>query len=152
MIIRPVTASAVFCEDIREELSGAHSLVGIMPDNIAVPSFPGAMPKICVYARTLFDIERPPRTASVIFSRDETETLAEIELDDQMMSQAVRDAKKYGSPVGAVVTKIQAGNFLFDGPCRLLVIQTWDDEQFLIGAVRVHTVEAAKAMDANIQP
>ena len=40
-----------FCEDIREEVQGQMSLVGVFPDRLNVPAIPGQMPKISFYVR-----------------------------------------------------------------------------------------------------
>jgi hypothetical protein len=45
-----VRAMGVFCDDIREEVQGMHSLVGIYPDNVNVPVVPRMMPKLGLYA------------------------------------------------------------------------------------------------------
>jgi hypothetical protein len=53
---------AFFCEDIREEKSNRHSVVGLLGDNLTVPSVPGLLPRLGVYARGRFDIEKPPKS------------------------------------------------------------------------------------------
>src|SRR5262245_1416449 len=42
---------ALFCEDIREEKSGQDTIIGILPDALNVPQFPGALPKLGIYVR-----------------------------------------------------------------------------------------------------
>src|ERR1700710_2233278 len=62
----PISAMAIFCEDIREEVGGSVTLVGVLPDNINVGKFsPTEVPvahsvnrmlsKLCIYARLHFD-------------------------------------------------------------------------------------------------
>src|SRR5665647_411847 len=61
-----VTGIALFCEDIREEASGQNTLVGVMADNIAVPSTPVMLARLAIYTRVYFDISDVPEEVSAI--------------------------------------------------------------------------------------
>jgi hypothetical protein len=58
----PFSAIAIFCEDIREETSGTHTLVGVLPDNIVVGAVPGMLPKLGIYVRIRMDVDATPKT------------------------------------------------------------------------------------------
>jgi hypothetical protein len=57
---------AIFCEDIREEISGQNTLIGIMADNLAVPSTPVVLARLAIYTRVYFDISAQPETVSAV--------------------------------------------------------------------------------------
>jgi len=57
----------LFCEDIREEVSGSHTIVGVMPDNISVSGPPRKedgqaiiVPKLGVYLRVKLEVAHKP--------------------------------------------------------------------------------------------
>jgi len=47
----PFDVLTIFAEDFREEIAGTNSLIGIIPDNIEVPAFPGNLMKLVFYTR-----------------------------------------------------------------------------------------------------
>src|SRR5204863_9495434 len=53
--MRPITAIALFCEDIREEQQGTSDIVGVLPDNLSVGPGPGFLPKLAIYLRIHLD-------------------------------------------------------------------------------------------------
>ena len=61
-----VRGLALFCEDIREEVSGQNTLVGVMADNMAVPSTPVMLARLGIYTRVYFDISDQPEAVSAI--------------------------------------------------------------------------------------
>ncbi|MEZ5901665.1 MAG: hypothetical protein R3D51_19470 [Hyphomicrobiaceae bacterium] len=45
-------AVGFFCEDIRQEMNNVDTLVGVMPDNVAIgKKVPGLIPKLGIYVR-----------------------------------------------------------------------------------------------------
>jgi hypothetical protein len=57
--VRP-SVIGMFCEDIRLEKDNPAMLIGIFPDNITVAHTPGMMPKLAVYVRGRFPVDKPP--------------------------------------------------------------------------------------------
>lgn len=53
----PFDAVTVFAEDVREEKQGTISLIGILPDILAIPNMPSALPKIAIYTRIHVPVE-----------------------------------------------------------------------------------------------
>lgn len=52
----------LFCEDVREELHGLMTIVGVLPDNVAVQQVPFIFPKLGFYLRIHYPIEMEPET------------------------------------------------------------------------------------------
>lgn len=44
----------IFCEDIRHEISGLRSMIGVMSESITLPA-PSVMPKLCISAQVVAD-------------------------------------------------------------------------------------------------
>jgi hypothetical protein len=50
-----ISAVALFCEDIRNELEGGKSLIGVLPLGISVPAAPGRPMDLGLFIRVLID-------------------------------------------------------------------------------------------------
>jgi hypothetical protein len=46
-----ISIVALFCSDVRQEKGGTETIVGVLPDNVNLPSIPGPFAQICVYVR-----------------------------------------------------------------------------------------------------
>jgi hypothetical protein len=62
IVMRPFSCIGIFCDDIREEASGAHTLVGVLPDNVNIPGLPAVIPKLGVYIRIQLENDYTPTT------------------------------------------------------------------------------------------
>jgi hypothetical protein len=103
----------IFCEDIREETSGTHTVVGVMPDNINLVApddkqSDGKLlfPKMGFYIRVSLDTQQPPPkliTASVAIPGIEFINLGAIGTAD--VEKAFADAAVKSSPLVGVIFK-----------------------------------------------
>ena len=59
------TLGCVFCEDIRHEVGGLASFIGVMPPAINLPSFPCIMPKFGISVSCFFEKDKIPDAASI---------------------------------------------------------------------------------------
>jgi hypothetical protein len=53
MLNRPKHAFTMICDDIRQEMGGKTSLMGLYDNHIVVPEIPFTLPKVCFYTRIL---------------------------------------------------------------------------------------------------
>jgi len=103
----------IFCEDIREEISGTHTIVGVMPDNISVagPSNKEAgssllFPKMGIYLRLNIDISHKP--VGAITARASIPGLADMtlgELGPEAIERAFVDAAAKNLPFVGIIFK-----------------------------------------------
>lgn len=104
-------AITFFAEDSREEKSGATTIVGILPDRVAVPSVPGAMPKIAIYTRLHVPVETEINDASV-WMRSPTGEETELSVfDAEMIKSAQADSIANGSRFFGLVSQAVASPF-----------------------------------------
>jgi hypothetical protein len=96
-------AAGTFCEDIREETGGTVSLVGIMPDNLAVPEGTKAIPKLAVYARVVFDVDEPPVDLEMQLIDSSGEVVQIGTFTAKALAEARDEAKKRGLPIVTIV-------------------------------------------------
>jgi hypothetical protein len=84
-------AHSTFCDDIRHELGGKLTLVGIYAGDLLVPAFPCVLPKLCLVLNILTSRSQPFQRLKIRILKDE-ETLAEGELQMQDLTAVVAGA------------------------------------------------------------
>jgi hypothetical protein len=138
---------AFFCEDIREERMGSETLIGILPDNIAVSSVPGMMPKLCVYVRTNFDSEYdlPPGSVIIRFPHGEDVTLGEITQD--LIKTAREKTILDGGRLVGIKTRAAMANVIVKTAGRIQAIAKLGDREQLIASLNIN-VEPSTAAGA----
>ncbi|MGQ3299657.1 hypothetical protein [Reyranella sp.] len=77
----PVIALALFCDSIRREIGGIDSLVGILPDSVALEEIPGMVPRIAFYLRLQIDpkIDPNPMEITIRMLDGSRESLGQID-------------------------------------------------------------------------
>jgi hypothetical protein len=136
------SALSVFAEDIREEVAGTQTIVGVMPDNMAVPSFPGLFPKIAVYTRISFDPGFPPKNLSIACTLNDTLELAADTFATEMIEGSVRATRAKDGPIATLVSKILIGGITISGPSRIRVVVSNASGDVLAGSLNIELVEA----------
>lgn len=72
--------SAIYCDDIREEIGGKRTLVGIYGDALIVPQTPGLIPKLGIIV-TLYSDRSNPVSRCKIVVRNNDQDIGEMDLD-----------------------------------------------------------------------
>ncbi|HEV7598824.1 MAG TPA: hypothetical protein VGO49_01005 [Bradyrhizobium sp.] len=112
----PINCVGIFCEDIREETGGTHTIVGVMPQNIGISPAPESeaggsllFPKIGIYIRVHFDISDKPDTpiaARVVIPGVPDLHLGEMGIE--ALNNAVADAVSKNNPIVGIIFKAVA--------------------------------------------
>lgn len=69
----------VFCDDVRQEVTGKLTLVGCYTDSMVVPRFPATIPRLCVLARIITPATEPFNEVKVRILQDD-ETLVDVDI------------------------------------------------------------------------
>jgi hypothetical protein len=80
--------NVLYCDDIRNEIGGKLSFMGVYNADIAFPSFPAALQKLCAYVTLKFKRESLPKQSVHIVFRNDEVTLAELKIDEKTLSGA----------------------------------------------------------------
>lgn len=131
MITRHV--ETLFCDDIRHEVGGKISFIGVYSGGLFVQAFPVTLPKLCLSVKVVTPADEPLRVLNLRILRDE-ETLQEIGLDEEQLAAASDSAD--GMTEEQRKERVQMAQFMlvfspiqFDEPCTLRVlVQTEDGE------------------------
>ena len=110
--MRPITAIALFCEDIREEQQGTSTIIGVLPDNLSVGPGPGFLPKLAIYLRIQIDHAVNVNTirARIIFSDGRELDMAPFDLGSVGIAKSsaaalfARSSSSSSSPVAMRIT------------------------------------------------
>lgn len=132
MIARQV--QTVFCDDIRQEVNGKLSLIGVYGGNMLVPAFPVIIPKLCLLVKILAPADDPINSMTVRVLRND-EVLQEINIDEDQLNAAIppnkdeSDSKDRGSRVQSAQLILIYSPIQFDDPSKIRVrVQTDKDE------------------------
>ncbi len=129
----PRHIETLFCDDIRHEVGGKLSFVGVYSGGLLVSDFPVTLPKLCLSLKVITPIDEPLRSLCLRVFKDQ-EIMQEITLDEEKLvapsepleklSEEQRQERIYTTQLMLVFSPIQ-----FDGPCTLRVrAQTEDGE------------------------
>jgi hypothetical protein len=135
------SAVSMFAEDIRDEVGGTQTIVGILPDNLAVPSFPGIIPKLAVYSRISFDPEFSPRNVSVSISFDNGAEIASDTFSADLVKQSITETKGKDGPIATLISKTIIGGIAINAPSRIRAVVSHDGGEFLAGTINIELAD-----------
>lgn len=78
--------STVFCDDIRYEIGGKFSLIGVYNGNLIVPAFPVKLPKLCIASTMVISADSPPKMIMLRVWKDE-EPIAALNATEEYLQQ-----------------------------------------------------------------
>src|SRR5215471_2264546 len=131
---------ALFCEDIRIEKSETVTIVGVLPDNAAVPGLPGMFPKLGVYVRANFPVDAAPSSFRLRLEFPWEGTPPTFgALDASAIAGAVAKAKGAGNPTVGLITMGVFAPFSVQaaGQVRAIVVIDDDEEGMLAGHLNI---------------
>lgn len=130
-----ITGSTLFCEDIREEVGGSATLVGVMPDNIGVPGVPGALPKLGIYTRFAVPSDGEPKAMQVVLRAPDGEESVLGDFAVELVRQSCADAQERGNPIAGFVSTAMAGPFPIKEQGRFLAILRVGRKDLITGSL-----------------
>jgi hypothetical protein len=100
-----VTGLAIFCEDIREEKSEQTTLIGILADNLAVPSTPVLLARLALYTRVYFDCSEEPEAVTAVVKMPSGETFELGGASVDLVKEAFATARSQNVQLAGVIFK-----------------------------------------------
>jgi len=115
----------VFCDDIRHEVGGKVSYIGVYSGGLFVPAFPVTLPKLCIAMTVVTPAEQPFRKLALRVLKDR-DVLAEGALDDAQLSNFVEAAEGVPEDERKDIVRLLQSFFVFspfqlDEPCVLRI-------------------------------
>lgn len=133
----PNSVIAIFCEDIRQELGGQHTLVGVLPDNIAVPNLPGAMPKLGIYVRAQIERNHVPDEITVNFKNSDGTQIPIPTWDKATIEKGNADATINSLPTFGLILTAVLSPFSFPAAGPVMLSVTIDGVTYLAGLLNI---------------
>jgi len=84
---------AIYCDDIRYEIGGKISLVGMYRATMLVPEVPVVLPKLCVYLSASTPLDRPYKMVRFTLYLDD-DVLSEAEMESDFDPASIANAGK----------------------------------------------------------
>lgn len=137
-----INAIALFADDIREEVGGKESLVGIYPDNIEVPGIPGALGKIVVYFRIHIPVEAKFELVTAKLRRPDGEEHPLGEVTWEFMAEPRQQSIDAGGSMVGLVLRAVVAPLVFKEEGRFRAIVDIDGEEILCGSLNGKLVQA----------
>ncbi|NMG16963.1 DUF6941 family protein [Aromatoleum bremense] len=114
----------IFCDDIRHELGGKVSFIGVYSARLIVPAFPVTLPKLCVAVNAVTPAAQPFERLTLRVLKDD-ELLFEAVFDEKQLAETVESAvdenQNHHDSVLALGAHVVMSPFQIGGPCRLRV-------------------------------
>ncbi len=143
-----LVAQSIFCEHLRQELQGVVSLIGIMPDNIAIPpsralSSPAepqvaVVPSLSVYTRVRLPLDRQPRSdIAVQFVSPSGQMIYEAPIELDFILRSFSEAQQQGNEYLLVIQQANLANFPVVELGRYVVSVLYGGERYFSGALRI---------------
>ena len=138
MMIGSPSIIGLFCEDIRAEASGMHTLVGVLPENIDFPKWPAIFPKLYLCVRYSINPAVDPGPISVNWVMPNAATIAEVVLDQEMVRKSREAANANGAPLVGFISQFVVSPLQLSAPGRMLAVAHVGDESFVCGSLYVN--------------
>jgi hypothetical protein len=127
--------TTTFSDDVRQEVGGKQSLIGVYSGVMFVPEFPITIPKLWLTTNLVVPVEQTPKSMRVRVTRND-DMMVELDATPEYLD-ALRNAKALDipSPQDAVrVVSAQAqvcfNAVSLEGPCVLRVIAITDSGEY----------------------
>lgn len=86
----------IFCDDIRHEIEGKISYIGVYNGTLFLPEFPATLPKLCLSIIALTSPKQPFLKLKLRVLHDDTEIFTG-ELDENQLSEITGDSSANGA-------------------------------------------------------
>jgi len=149
MINRQV--QTIFCDDIRHEVAGKVSYIGVYSGRLLVPTFPATLPKLCIAMTLVTPATTPFRKLSLRVLKD-SEVLVQGALDEAKLIDLVdktdeAPTSEHNDRVAMLQSYFVFSPFQVDAPCVIRV--RVDTEEGELRGVGLRIEQASDDTDAK---
>jgi hypothetical protein len=147
----------IFCDDIRNEMFGKLSLMGVYPNELVFHGEPpAALPQLCALVNYHFDPQNLPKTlvARLTFEQDSGEEQVLVETVDELPEfqgtvsiQLPPTTEPHAQAYVRINRVVRLDRPTFPGPGRLKVRMHIGDDEVRIGSLRISFAPPAKDQD-----
>jgi hypothetical protein len=140
--------STIYCDDVRQEVGGKLSLMGVYNAVMYVPQFPVTLPKLWIMATYIIAHDEPPKSLKVRVFRN-NEPLVDLDAMPEYLQQ-LANAREPVAPMPDGSQRVINSNMqvcfsplVLDGPCVIRVVAITDQGE--VPGLGLQVLEAAKS-------
>jgi hypothetical protein len=135
----------IFCDDIRHELGGKVSYIGVYSGRLFLPTFPLALPKLCLAMNIITPASRPFKKLKLSVLKD-AEVLFENDLDDAQLSGAMEFLSNSDMHIKDQLLSLHSviifSPFTLESPCTIRVLAETEDGELRGAGLNIDQVPA----------
>jgi len=135
-----IFAVAIYCDDIRQEIGGKHSFMGVYNADLVVLELPTSLLKFCIHVRVQFPVDTIAERLRIKVFDNET-VIAEVSIPDGTIQEArasiMSAAATADSNSLAFATMIQFTSMQLKEPTSIRVWAIVDDIEIKANGLRV---------------
>lgn len=140
-----IAALGVFCEDIREEVRGTDTIVGVLPDNVAVPQIPFAFPKIAIYTRLMIPVDYNPGPMNLVLRHADGSEVPLAQVDPALVEEGKVEARGQAKPFAGIVLRAAMGGLAVPAQGVMMAILREGDREHQCALLNVKVTPPAHA-------
>jgi hypothetical protein len=127
----------MFCEDIRQDVTRAETLVGVFPDNVSTPGLPLIIPKFGMYVRINLDPHAKDVPIEFILEHPDGALITKNLIDPKLISDTKAEARKTGAPIAGIISRVIMVSFEIHMPGRIMLRARVGKDEFVAGSLNV---------------
>lgn len=135
--------TAIFCDDIRQEIGGKLSFMGCYQGELIVPMAPVALPKLCLYATIWTPKDRPFKSLMLRVVQDDDKELARLEIPEEGLAEVSLILDETATRK-SVSTAIVFSPFAIEKPTSLRLMATTEEGEIIGPRLLIKVVAAQK--------
>ncbi|MCR4303837.1 MAG: hypothetical protein NUV63_06370 [Gallionella sp.] len=133
--------TAIFCDDIRQEIGGKLSFMGCYQGELIVPMAPVALPKLCLYATIWTPKDRPFKSLMLRVVQDDDKELARLEIPEVGLAEVSLILDETATRK-TVSTAIVFSPFAIEKPTSLRLMATTEEGEIIGPRLLIKVVAA----------
>jgi hypothetical protein len=150
--MRPFSFIGIFCEDVREEVGGTHTIIGVLPDSVNIGGTPGMLPKLGVYIRIQLDQDANPKILKAHI-RIPGGAIFQVADFGELISVTKEQAEATNIPFAGLIAKGTFTPLPINQSGRIEAIVEVDGTEYVCGVLNLNQPEAsATASSASVLP
>lgn len=138
----------LFCEDVRQEVGGTVSIVGVLPDNVSVEQWPGVMPKLGIYLRVHMNPEHNP-VGLVVKLRGPSGDVLLGTIPPETIAEAKRSGLDKNQPICGIIFHAVATPWIMGEPGQLSLIFHVDGEDIVAAILNIAGPPGAESLSSQ---
>lgn len=142
-------AHALFCDDIRVEVSNKQSLIGVYRGTMYVPSFPALLPKLCIAVWAVTPTDRPFKSLKLRLLAGEDQLVEQV-IPPEALENIRADEPPAANPsrprAYTAQLNLQIAPVPIEKPMVLRLRMITEDEELKAGALDIELAGPSQAV------